>query len=107
MKKSLGVSSVISSPRGAQLGKPSFGPRDIEARRWRGAVFGDGRAGDQYRSGGRLLVLLILAMLVIDVIRGGSDRLSWGFPQQGAVGRHGTAGGVFPAIFGQPSRWSS
>ena len=46
-----------------------------------------------------LLVLGIVAMIVVDVVRGGSQRLSWGFlstaPTNGM-----TAGGVFPAIFG-------
>jgi phosphate transport system permease protein len=46
-----------------------------------------------------LLVLVVLAIIVIDVVRGGSQRLSWTFlstaPSEGM-----TAGGVFPAIFG-------
>jgi phosphate transport system permease protein len=46
-----------------------------------------------------VLVLAILAIIVIDVVRGGSQRLSWTFlttaPTEGM-----TAGGVFPAIFG-------
>jgi phosphate transport system permease protein len=46
-----------------------------------------------------LLVLAVLAILVIDVLRGGVHRLSWTFlsadPTQGM-----TEGGVFPAIFG-------
>jgi len=70
---------------------------DITVRRWRGR-FGD--AALVISTGAAtLLVLLILAILVIDVIRGGSERLSWGFltkaPAEGM-----TAGGVFPAIFG-------
>ena len=46
-----------------------------------------------------LLVLGVLAIIVIDVVRGGSQRFSWTFlssaPTEGM-----TAGGVFPAIFG-------
>ena len=46
-----------------------------------------------------LLVLAILAVIIIDVVRGGAQRLTWGFlttaPTEGM-----TAGGVFPAIFG-------
>jgi len=46
-----------------------------------------------------LLVLTALAIIVVDVVRGGSQRLSWTFlsmaPTEGM-----TAGGVFPAIFG-------
>jgi len=46
-----------------------------------------------------LLVLLILAVLVLDVIHHGSQRLTWTFlstaPTDGM-----TSGGVFPAIFG-------
>jgi phosphate transport system permease protein len=46
-----------------------------------------------------LLVLAILAMIVVDVARSGSQRLSWAFLSQ-APTEGMTAGGVFPAIFG-------
>jgi phosphate transport system permease protein len=70
---------------------------DVTVRRWRGRL---GDAALVVSTGAAtLLVLLILAILVIDVVRGGSERLSWGFltkaPAEGM-----TAGGVFPAIFG-------
>jgi phosphate transport system permease protein len=46
-----------------------------------------------------LLVLAVLAIIVVDVVRGGSQRLSWTFLSQ-APSEGMTAGGVFPAIFG-------
>ena len=45
------------------------------------------------------LVVLMLAVILLDVVRGGAGKLSWTFltaaPEQGM-----TAGGIFPAIYG-------
>jgi phosphate transport system permease protein len=78
------------------LGKPSSG-HALELPRWRGK-FGD--AALVISTGAAtLLVLVILAILVIDVIQGGSQRLSWTFLSKAPTDGM-TAGGVFPAIFG-------
>lgn len=46
-----------------------------------------------------LLVLLILALILFDVLRNGTPRLSWAFLTQ-APSEGMTAGGIFPAIIG-------
>lgn len=46
-----------------------------------------------------LLILLMLAVILIDIVRGGAAKMSWEFltanPEEGL-----TAGGIFPAIYG-------
>ncbi|HID08443.1 MAG TPA: phosphate ABC transporter permease PstA [Armatimonadetes bacterium] len=62
-------------------------------RDWRSVLF-NGLTGIA-----TLLIILMLATIIVDLIRGGYARLSWEFltkaPEEGM-----TAGGIFPAIFG-------
>lgn len=58
-----------------------------------------GRAFSVLTAAAALLVVAMLALILLDVVRGGAARISWQFltsnPQEGM-----TEGGIFPAIYG-------
>lgn len=79
------MSAVVTPPSAIRrlVGRPSHGDRSLQTLTGAAAV----------------VILIMLAVIVGDVVRGGAGTLSWEFVS--APPRDGmTAGGVFPAIFG-------
>jgi phosphate transport system permease protein len=76
-------------------------PVAADVRPWsseRRSLFGD-RALAGLTAAGLVIVLLMLAVIIVDVVRGGIQVISWEFIS--AAPRKGmTEGGIFPAIFG-------